>query len=73
MMQVVIWENIFCCHEERQSQNSKTQVIVKHVLKNYLAKSGAAKLLSVRPGGFIVIVTLFLKVCGVGNKNKLIL
>ena len=27
MMQVAIWENIFCCHEERQSQNSKTQVI----------------------------------------------
>jgi len=27
MMQVVIWENIFCCHEERHSQNSKTQVI----------------------------------------------
>jgi len=27
MMQVVMWENIFCCHEERQSQNSKMQVI----------------------------------------------
>jgi hypothetical protein len=27
MMQVVIWENIFCYREERQSQNSETQVI----------------------------------------------
>jgi hypothetical protein len=30
---------------------------------------GACKLLRVLPGGFIVIVTLFLKVCGVGNKR----
>lgn len=46
----------------------KTQVI-SETWKINLALYGACKLLCVLPRGFIVTVTLFLKVCGVGNKR----
>jgi len=42
---------------------------ISETWKINLAICGACKLLRVLPGGFIVIVTLFLKVCGVGNKR----
>jgi hypothetical protein len=62
-------EHILLSWGKAVTELKKTQVIGE-TWKINLTMYGACKLLRVLPGGFIIIVTLFLKVCGVGNKKS---